>query len=56
MTTSDIIRALDAVDSRNALIKFLKQWHAPDNASNEERARLTAAVVAAAARCWRAVK
>jgi hypothetical protein len=53
VTADDIVAALDEIDSRDALLTFLLPLRVPDEASNEERAKLTAALTKAAARCWK---
>jgi len=53
MTADDIVATLDEIDSRDALLTFLMPLRVPDGASDEDRARLTAAVVRAASRCWK---
>jgi hypothetical protein len=53
MTASDIIAALNEIDSRDALLTFLLPLRVPHKASDEDRARLTAALTKAAARCWK---
>jgi hypothetical protein len=52
-TTDELIAMLDAINDRASLIGFLAPLRCPDNADNHERARLTAALIAAASRCWR---
>lgn len=52
MTLDAIVSTLDGITERAPLIEFLGPLKLPHGLSEPERARLTAAVIAATARCW----
>jgi hypothetical protein len=51
-TADDVIDALDITD-RAELIALLTPMRMPRGLSEQDKARVTAAVVAAAGRCWK---
>jgi hypothetical protein len=49
----ELICTLDSIDNRAELVAFLAPLRAPDDLPNDDRAKLTKALMRAAARCWR---
>jgi len=53
MTVDQLVAIFATINDRAALIAFLAPLRLPDGLSENERARVSDALVAAAARCWR---
>jgi hypothetical protein len=53
MTADDIVAMLDASKDRAELLALLAPMRLPHGLSEGECARVTEALIAAAARCWR---
>lgn len=52
-TIDDIIAALDGINDRAELLALLAPLRLPTGLPEQDRARLTDALVAAASRCWK---
>jgi len=53
MTIVDkLISSLETLRDRDELLTFLAPLRVPDCATDEERAKLTSAMIQAASRCW----
>jgi len=53
MTVDQLVAIFATINDRAALIAFLAPLRLPDGLSENERARVSDALVAGAARCWR---
>jgi hypothetical protein len=53
MTIDAVIATLDKISDRAELIAFLTPLRLPLDFDGPERARVTAALIAAASRCWK---
>jgi hypothetical protein len=53
VTIDAVIDELNAINDRGELIAFLAPLRLPTNLDGPERARVTAALIAAASRCWK---
>jgi hypothetical protein len=53
MTVDQLVAIFGTINDRAALIAFLAPLRLPHGLPETERARVTAALIAAAARCWR---
>jgi hypothetical protein len=53
MSVTEIVAVLESIDDRAELIAFLSPLRLPTGLPEFERARLTAALMAAASRVWK---
>jgi hypothetical protein len=53
MTIDAVIAALNEIGDRAELVAFLTPLRLPANLDGPERAKVTAALIAAASRCWK---
>jgi hypothetical protein len=53
MTIDAVIAELNAINDRAVLVAFLAPLRLPLDLDGPERARVTAALIAAASRCWK---
>jgi hypothetical protein len=53
MTIDAVVAELDRISDRAELVAFLTPLRLPVNLDGPERAMLTAALIAAASRCWK---
>jgi len=53
MSVDEVIGAFEAIDNRAELVAFLAPLRMPDGLDEDDRARLTSALVAAATRVWK---
>jgi hypothetical protein len=53
MTIEAVIAGLNAINDRAELVAFLTPLRLSTNLDGPERARVTAALIAAAGRCWK---
>jgi len=53
MTTDDLVNEFDKVNDRIELIALLAPLRLPEGLDENEKAKITAALTRAAARCWK---
>jgi hypothetical protein len=53
MTLDQLVAILDAIDNRAELVAFLTPLRLPTHLDGPERAKVTAALIAAASRVWK---
>jgi len=53
MSVHELVATFATIHDRAALIAFLAPLRLPRGLSDDERARVTSALIAAASRCWR---
>jgi hypothetical protein len=53
MTADDLVAVFDSINERIELIATLAPLRLPSGLSNGDRAKITVALIRAAARCWR---
>ena len=51
-SVDEIVGILDAINNRTSLLGFLGPLRMPEGLDEHDRARVTAALIAASARCW----
>jgi len=53
MNVDELVATFATINDRAALIAFLAPLRLPPNLSEQEKARVTAALLVAAGRCWK---